>query len=475
MRAAWLALVASLVASGPLRAAEPAASPDGELALDIVLQASRTHAPLVLEALAKTRSAQGLAAAAQGAFDLVFSADGESPLVSGKYDGTLLGAQLRQPFATNGGYVYGDYGYARGSFPPYSPVADGRVGELKVGAVFALLRDRNIDPRRFELQSAELESEVVATEGAMVAIGVQRRAMDAYYRWVTSGLRLRTYRQLLRLAEDRQTALGRQVELGRLASLVLVENQQNIFRRRALVTQSEREFETAANQLSLFYRDGEGKPLVAQASQLPGELTFLPSLQPDVRAVYELRPDLQGLRAKLEQAAVKLDYGQNLLLPRVDARFGLAQDVADPFRGRLGGDGTEAVVGLSVSVPLQRREARGKVASAKAEMEAIRYRRQAIEEQVKADIAAIGIAIDATDRLFQISRQEQEQALRMAEAERVRFQNGASDFFLVNLREESAADAAVRQLNAGLERASARADLVALSADLRLLGLAPGP
>jgi outer membrane protein TolC len=279
--------------------------------------------------------------------------------------------------------------------------------------------------------------------------------------------------QLLQLAEERQSALGRQVELGRLASLVLVENQQNIFRRRALVTQSQREFETAANLMSLFHRDADGKPLVAEASQLPLDLEVLPSLQPDAGAVLELRPDLQGIRLRLEQAAVKLDYGQNLLKPRLDARFSLEQDVADPFRGRLGGQGTEAVVGLSVSVPLQRREARGKVASAKAEIESLRYRQQVVEEQVKTEIAAIGIAIDATDRLFQLSRQEQETALRMAAAERTRFQNGASDFFLVNLREEAAADAAVRQLAAGYERASARADLVALSADVKLLGLSP--
>ena len=66
---------------------------------------------------------------------------------------------------------------------------------------------------------------------------------------------------------------------------------------------------------------------------------------------------------------------------------------------------------------------------------------------------------------------EQEEAERMAEAERRRFTLGASDFLLVNLREESLADATIREIDANYRHAAAQAELVAALADREQLGL----
>ncbi len=59
----------------------------------------------------------------------------------------------------------------------------------------------------------------------------------------------------------------------------------------------------------------------------------------------------------------------------------------------------------------------------------------------------------------------------MAAAERRRFEAGASDFFVVNLREEQAADAQVRRLDAAFRQIVANADLAAATVDLKALGL----
>jgi len=84
-----------------------------------------------------------------------------------------------------------------------------------------------------------------------------------------------------------------------------------------------------------------------------------------------------------------------------------------------------------------------------------------------------GLAIQATnaDRLVALAADETALADRMAEAERRRFQLGASDFIVVNLREESAADARLRELDAEYRRSAARAELVAATADREQLGL----
>lgn len=59
----------------------------------------------------------------------------------------------------------------------------------------------------------------------------------------------------------------------------------------------------------------------------------------------------------------------------------------------------------------------------------------------------------------------------MARAESRRFTLGASDFFLVNVREEAAADAGIRKLDAAYRQIVANAELAAAAADLPALGL----
>jgi hypothetical protein len=59
----------------------------------------------------------------------------------------------------------------------------------------------------------------------------------------------------------------------------------------------------------------------------------------------------------------------------------------------------------------------------------------------------------------------------MERAERERFSSGASDFFLVNIREESAADARIRFYLAALEARIAQANYSAIVLDFDALGL----
>jgi len=73
--------------------------------------------------------------------------------------------------------------------------------------------------------------------------------------------------------------------------------------------------------------------------------------------------------------------------------------------------------------------------------------------------------------LVALTGDEAEQAATMEQAERTRFEAGASDFFLVNLREERSADARIRHLDARLLYQLSVADLHAITIDREALGL----
>ncbi|MDR6789429.1 outer membrane protein TolC [Sphingomonas sp. BE138] len=453
----------------PAPAPAPTAAP---LTLDEVLRASARAAPQIVEALARIRAAEGRAITAAGAFDTVFEADGKSRAL-GYYDGTVASARATRPLGDNGGYVYGGYRVSRGGFPIYEDENyTNRAGEVKVGALYALLRDRLIDERRTRRTLASGDIDIAQFEREAVAIGVQRRAIDAYQNWVAAGLRLRAYRDLLALSESRRGGIARQVELGARPDILLAENDQNLVRRRALVVRAEGDFQTAANALSLYYRDANGEPVLVAPERLPRDADALAGVAAIARGDFAARrPDLQVLLAKIDQGSAKLALAQNDLRPRLDLRGEVGKDVGAVGLGGPSRTPLEAAIGFRFSMPLQNRAAKGKIVEARAEIDALAARGRFLRDQIAVEVEGITIGVGAAERLAAIAEQERALAERLAVAERRRFELGSSDFFLVNQREETANDARVRLIDAQARIAAARAELAAATADRAALGL----
>jgi outer membrane protein TolC len=442
------------------------------LTLEEVLQSSARSAPQIVEALARVRQAEGRALSADGAFDTVFDVDGRSR-VAGYYDGTVVEGRATRPLTGNGGYLYGNYRASRGTFPVYEDQAyTNRLGEAKVGALFALLRDRVVDERRTRRRVAGSDIDVARFEAAMVAIGVQRRAVDAYQTWVAAGLRLNAYRDLLDLTERRRGAIARQITLGARPDILLVENDQNLVRRRALTVRAEQDLATAANALSFYLRDENGAPLLVSAERLPPDSSALSgvALRANGPAPVE-RPDYRAILTRIDQSTARLMLAENDLAPRLDLRGEVGKDVGAVGLGGPTKTPLEAVVGFRFSVPLQNRAAKGRAAEARAEIDALTQRSRFLRDQIAVEVEGIVIAVGATERLATIAAEEQGLAERLAVAERRRFALGSGDFFLVNQREDTATDARVRLIDAQARIAAARAELAAATADRGALGL----
>lgn len=457
----------------PADAAMPAAEipRDGTLSLDAVLLRSREFQPQILEALARVRVAEGRRLSVEGAFDTLFSAKADTR-VAGFYDGRYLESVVSQPLQNNGGSLYGGYRISGGDFPIYEDEKfTNQLGELKAGAVFALLRDRIIDERRFDRTLADGDIVLADAERLMIAIGVQARAVEAYNAWVVAGQRVRVFRDLLALSLERQRAFERAVATGLRPRIILTENEQNILRRQSFVAQAEQALAVAANNLSLFWRDADGRPLVPDIAQMPPDLPTPLPLPIDPRSGLLQRPDLRMIEVRLDLARQRLALDRNQLLPRLDVAVEVSRDFGDIGLGGISREGTESKLGLTFRFPLQNRAARGRLAQTEAEIDAFRRRGQALSEQIVAQIDAIGITIDAATRIARLAAEEADRAQTMAVAERRRFEMGAVDFFVVNLREEAAADAEVRRLDAAFRQLTAHAELVAATADTETLRL----
>lgn len=457
-------------------AAAQAAAAQDYLAPEEVLAASAKHFPEILEGLANRRAVESGVEEARGAFDLVFESEGKQ-YATGFYNGREVGARVRQEVAPLGASVYGGYRVSDGTFPIYEDIRFTNTGgELSVGAVFSLLRDREIDERRFRITDASLALDQADLDLLLTQIGVQHKALLAYWRWVAAGRQLTVYEELLNIARDRQSGLEQQVRAGARARIFLTENLQNIARRQRLATEAEREFLAATNNLSFYYRGLTGEPQTPSRAELP-PLALLTAPPPsagrydDLVGLVAARPELRALGVALARAERRVALNRNALLPRLEALAEVSTDLGSVAEGGVSRDSTDTVVGLKFSVPLQRREARGKLRRAEAELEALEQRRRRAEDQLEVDLRNILLDLETSAALVGIAAQEVDQSKTMELAERERFSSGASDFFLVNIREETAADARIRYYLAAVEARFAQANFSAIALDLGALGL----
>ena len=470
----WLCLWTVLACAGPGNA-QPKPEP---LELDKVLASSAEHFPRVLRSLAQRRGAIGSAMEAEGAFDVVFSAEGFGR-ASGFYDGVAAEGTVRQRIRPLGASLYAGYKLSDGTFPIYEDVNFTNTGgAAKVGVLFSLMRDRNFDRQRFDELDARLNLREAEFDLLLTRIGVQQRAQIAYWEWVTHGRKLRVYQNLLRIALERQDGLEEQVRRGARANIFLTENLQNITRRQTLVTAAERDLAMAANMLALYYRDAEGLPLTATEEQLPPGVALneignlVVADEPSLSDAMARRPELAILRTAIEREQNRITLSRNELKPRLDLNIEAQSGLGAVAEGGISRDSNDTVIGFTFSVPLQRRAERGRLMRSQAALEARRAEQRLTEEQIQLEVRNVLLDLRVSRDLLLLAAQEVQQSEIMRASELRRFQSGASDFFLVNVREETAADARIRLLEAEFNTRIARANYDATTVDLGRLGIA---
>jgi len=454
-----------------------AALKNGPLLPDEVLRSSALTFPAILEAFEREAAARADQLGADGAFDLMLKGEYYDRL-TGFYSGGFGKVEARQPLRPYGAEVFGSYRVSNGDFPTYENYNyTNNLGEVKVGALFSLLRNRDIDNRRFAIEDTRLAASQARLDVMLVQLNVQHEALRAYWRWVAAGEEIRVFEELLEIAEARQIGLAREVGEGARARIALTENEQNLLRRRTLLEQARRDFLTASNSLGYYLRGSDGLMVVPTREMLPDPTQMKAVVPPEVLAtnpvadVIRNRPELQTFALALERATNKVALRQNDLQPSLDASVELSRDFGQIGPGGPGFDSTDTVVGLTFSVPLQRRTARGAVQRAEAELRETELRQRRIADQITTEVSNILANLGAAIKLADLADAEVEQANKMVQAERTRFRLGAGEFFLVNAREETAANARISAIRAQLAGRLAEASYNAATMNLVALGL----
>lgn len=449
----------------------PAAA--AELALAQVLESSARAMPALLAADADVMSARGELLSATGEFDRRLELSTDS-WVNGYYDGVAATSRFVVPLRRWGADLYTGYRVSSGSFPVYEDELVTQVGgEVAAGIRLPLLRGRAFDARRQQLLDAELGTSSALIGRQRTRLEVQHAAATRYWQWVGNGLMLQVFRDLGAQAQARDEAFRERLRQGAVAEIDVVENARALLRRRELVREAELALELSAQSLSLYLRDESGSARIPVESELPAAFPPIEaeSLTPDAQSLERAlaaRPELRSLDIAARRARARARLADNDMLPSVDLNLKLSQDLGTDTLTR---DDFEWVAAIDLKVPIERRYARGRAASARATLDRIDWETRLYEERIGIEFARIRARLAAAESLAELAQQEAALALRLEVAERRRFDEGASTFFLVNQREQTAADALIRVLEADRRFFEAVADFWLVTADARQLGL----
>jgi len=459
---------------GPSVATEPSSSnPAAEtLTLDRLLASVAECYPEIEIAIGEISTAAGNSLAAEGAFDRILSAHSISqPL--GFYQTYRNGIGLSRPLF-HGGEVFGTYRIGDGNFEPWFGEREtNEGGEFKAGFSIPLAKDRNIDARRAKLFSAQQQQLQVESNVESRLLFFQRIASQAYWDWVVAGRVVDIQRRLIQLAEERVDQIELRIEKGDLAEIAGIDNARLLAARKNSLIKARRSLEKAAIKLSMFFRDENCNPIIADESSLPTEFPKAYSigeqqLMDDINRALSLRPELAELVAAREEVCIDLRYARNLTLPKIDLNGFAGQDVGGAASSL--GDKTpfELQLGVLAEVPLERREGLGKIEAAQGKLTQIDAKLQFTSDKIRAEIQDAASAVNAALEQIEQSGENLRLTLRSLELGRIAFDEGDIDLIELNIRETAVAEAALFLLDAQLQYQFARAAYSAALSDNQL-------
>ena len=453
-------IIADAVKSAPV----PILKLQGEppLRLARLADSVETYHPMLAAANQRRARAQGEAMSARGGFDPVLKVSADY-WPEGFYDFRRLEAKVEQATPFWGASLFGGYRIGTGVLPVYEEEARTLDdGEVKVGINVPLWRNGPIDERRAGIRQTEQGARAAGFDRDTTRLGLLLDSANAYWKWAAAGQGYRIAVDLLQLAELRDRQLAAKVRQGAVAEVDRAENLRAVLDRRQDLVVAQRALEQTAIKLSMFLRDDNGEPIVAAPSRLPNLPAPTPpnpvELERGREDAFSRRPEIDFYRAEVENARVGLRLAENQVFPEFDMQFSVGKDLGSNRDSKIIEtlDPTEFKVGFEFKLPVLLRKARGKRAQAAAKLAEVREKARFQRDKIGAQILNLWSALQAQAEQSRIADETYRVAAAVAAAERRRFDLGATTLFIVNLREQKAAEAARKSVKARADYAVTR-------------------
>jgi outer membrane protein TolC len=224
-----------------------------------------------------------------------------------------------------------------------------------------------------------------------------------------------------------------------------------LLQRESFLIGSEQSLEIAANELSIYLTDETGKQRQPKVEEIPESVFSLfeeirdTNLDKEIELALERRPELQRFKAQRDQNQIDQDLAKNQMGPGIDIVIAASQDLGtgSPTRSR-----PEIEAAIVLNVPLRTRTQQGKLDGAVAKNEKLAKQEKFFKDRITADIRNTFSTVNVTRQRAILAQKEYLLAKKLEEAERIRYVMGEGTLLVVNIREQTTGEAAIREIDA---------------------------
>jgi hypothetical protein len=408
-----------------------------------VIKSVLTNFPLIQEAELKAKSVKGELTSAEGAFDhkLIFKSRNR---IEDKYDNQYFETTLERQTAFGGTSLVAGHRQGLGHFPAY----DGKyrtsgAGEIFAGLSFPILRNFKTDEFRTNLRLKEIEKKQAELEAQLKKMIYLHKALSLYYKWILETQKLKINKSIFELAKSRHDMIERKFKAGDIEGIKVTDNQRAIDKRNGDILKNEIDLNKVRAELAIYLRDEQGNPLTIPTESNP---EFILNKEEPKLFSSDVSKNPQIKILNLERDKLKLEsiFFDQSRLPGLNLELLGAKELSpnDPY------DPERLQVAVKFDFPLENRKAEGKSVSYNYKVMAIEKNRLYLESELSQQLGFFVQASTDSKTRWEITTKEYEGTRKMAVAEKKRWTQGASDLFVMNLREQDVADVDIRRWTA---------------------------
>ncbi len=402
-----------------------------------------TNFPLIQEAELKAEAAKGELTSAEGAFDhkLIFKSRNR---VEDKYDNQYLETTLERQTAFGGASLVAGHRQGLGHFPAY----DGKfrtsgAGEIFAGLSLPILRNLKTDEFRTNLKIKELEKKQADLGVVLKKMIYLHKALTLYYKWILETQKLKINKSIFELAKKRQDMIERKYKAGDIERIKVTDNQRAIDKRSGDIVKNEIELNKIRAELSIYLRDESGASISIPLESNP-EFILKKNEQSLSSTDISLNPQVKILDLERDKLKLESIFFDQSKLPGLNIELLGSKELSQnqPY------DPNTLQVAVKFDFPIENRKAEGKSVAYNYKVLAVEKNKQFLESELVQQLSFFIRASTDSKMRWEITSKEFEGSKIMAEAEKKRWIQGASDLFLVNLREQDVADVEIRRWTA---------------------------
>ncbi len=323
-------------------------------------------------------------------------------------------------------------------FPyPLRPRSDFYTGDATLRATQPLLKNFGSEVTKTQILIAQNNLTISKEDFRRQVIVITSRVQQAYWDLVFRRQALEVQKQQLVLVQKLLDQIRKQVAVGTLAPLDVLQAETTIARTQESIILAENALLAAEDRLKrvmYFSLIGELADVAITPVDTPTYTDPKLDQEEEIRQALAQRPDLIQAKLALENQHITLVFDQNQALPTLDLEATLRINGVDPhFGGSFDQiDPTRSygwTVGLTFRYPLQNRQAKGRVQQSQLAIRQQMLRIKDLEESIMAEVRNSFRDVLTNSQRVQATRISGRLATKQLEAEEKKLQVGLATVF----------------------------------------------